>query len=153
LKKQPNYQMNQRITHRVNKPIIAKAPNSIWCVDLIDLAKYSGHKNFFKYVVVVVDTFSRKVWLEKMRTKGALQTARALRSVFQRAGIMPSVIMSDNGTEFKGEFAELCKDFAFFASSGVAYFLGRPLFFGFSSIFIWILSSFAGSAGLSFPDL
>jgi hypothetical protein len=110
LKKQPNYQMNQRITHRVNKPIIAKAPNSIWCVDLIDLAKYSGHNNFFKYVMVVVDTFSRKVWLEKMRTKGALQTARALRSVFQRAGIMPSVIMSDNGTEFKGEFAELCKE-------------------------------------------
>jgi len=60
--------------------------------------------------MVVVDTLSRKVWLEKTRTKGALQTARALRSVFQRAGIIPSVIMSDNGTEFKGEFAELCKE-------------------------------------------
>jgi len=110
LNKQPNNQTNQRITHRVNKPIIAKAPISIWCVDLIDLAKYSGHNNFFKYVMVVVDTFSRKVWLEKMRTKGALQTARALRSVFQRAGIIPSVIMSDNGTEFKGEFVESCKE-------------------------------------------
>ena len=63
---QPEYQMNQRITHRVNKPIIAKAPNSIWGVDLIDLSKYSGHNNFFKYVMLVVDTFSRKVWLEKM---------------------------------------------------------------------------------------
>ncbi len=110
LKKQPNYQMNQRITHRVNKPIIAKAPNSIWCVDLIDLAKYSGHNNFFKYVMLIVDTFSRKVWLEKMRTKGALQTARALQNVCQKANIMPSVIMSDNGTEFKGEFAEFCKE-------------------------------------------
>ena len=110
LKKQPNYQMNQRITHRVNKPIIAKAPNSIWCVDLIDLAKYSGHNNFFKYVMVVVDTFSRKVWLEKMRTKGALQTARALQNVCNKTEIMPSVIMSDNGTEFKGDFADFCKE-------------------------------------------
>jgi hypothetical protein len=110
LKKQPNYQMNKPITHRVNKPIIAKAPNSIWCVDLIDLAKYSGHNNFFKYVMLIVDTFSRKVWLEKMRTKGALQTAKALQNVCQKANIMPSVIMSDNGTEFKGEFAEFCKE-------------------------------------------
>lgn len=110
LKKQPEYQLNQRITHRVNKPIVAKAPNSIWCVDLIDLAKYSGHNNFFKYVMVVVDTFSRKVWLEKMRTKGAKQTARALQNVFDKAGLMPSAIMSDNGTEFKGEFADLCKE-------------------------------------------
>lgn len=110
LKDQPEYQMNQRITHRVNKPIIAKAPNSIWGVDLIDLSKYSGHNNFFKYVMLVVDTFSRKVWLEKMRTKGAKQTAKALQNVFDKAGIMPSVIMSDNGTEFKGEFADLCKE-------------------------------------------
>ncbi len=36
LKKQPNYQMNKPITHRVNKTIIAKAPNSIWCVDIQD---------------------------------------------------------------------------------------------------------------------
>jgi hypothetical protein len=110
LKKQPNYQMNKRITHRVNKPIIAKAPNSLWCVDLIDLAKYSGHNNFFKYVMLVVDTFSRKVWLEKMRTKGAKQTAKALQNTCKRANIMPSVILSDNGTEFKGEFSEFCKE-------------------------------------------
>ena len=60
--------------------------------------------------MLIVDTFSRKVWLEKMRTKGALQTAKALQNVCQKANIMPSVIMSDNGTEFKGEFAEFCKE-------------------------------------------
>jgi hypothetical protein len=55
--------------------------------------------------MLVVDTFSRTVWLDE-----AVQTARALRNVFQKAGIMSSVIISDNGTEFKGEFAELCKE-------------------------------------------
>ena len=60
--------------------------------------------------MLIVDTFSRKVWLEKMRTKGALQTARALQNVCNKTEIMPSVIMSDNGTEFKGEFADFCKD-------------------------------------------
>ena len=36
----------------------------------------------------------------------------------QRAGIMPSMIMSDNGTEFKGEFSELwCKEHTTFIVS------------------------------------
>ncbi len=82
--------MSKPITHRVNKPIIAKASNSIWCVDLIDLAKYSGHNNFFKYAMLIVDTFNRKVWLEKRRSKGAIQTAKALQNVCRQANIMPT---------------------------------------------------------------
>ena len=110
LLQQPSYQMTRQIQHRTNKPITASAPNLTWCVDLLDLSNYEGHNNFYKYIFVCVDVFSRKTWIEKMRKKGAVQAERAISSICNRAGIYPNVIMSDNGTEFKGEFAQFCID-------------------------------------------
>jgi len=120
LKKQPQYQFAQSIHHSINKPIISKAPNKIWSIDTCELQKYAdknteeNSRNSFitqyKYLMVVVDVFSRKVWLEKLPDKSAPQTAFAFRKVCQRAGIFPSFLMSDNGTEFKGEFKEFCEE-------------------------------------------
>jgi hypothetical protein len=79
-------------------------------VDLLDLSNYEGYNNFYKYIFVCVDVFSRKTWIEKMRKKGAVQCERAITNICNRAGIYPNVIMSDNGTEFKAEFAQFCID-------------------------------------------
>jgi hypothetical protein len=110
LKAQPNYQMTRTITHRINKPIIAEAPNLIWAIDLVDVSNYKGDNFQFSYLFVCVDVFSRKVWIEKLRKKGGEQTTNALKAIIERAGIKPSTIMSDNGTEFMGVFSEYCKE-------------------------------------------
>ena len=38
----------------------------------------------FRYIIDVVDAFSRKVWLEKMRVKSALVTAREFAKICER---------------------------------------------------------------------
>lgn len=110
LKRQANYQMTRSITHRTNKPIVAEAPNLIWAIDLVDVSNYKGNNEQFAYIFVCIDVFSRKVWIEKMRLKGAEQTTKALKAIIDRAGIKPNTIMSDNGTEFKGAFSDFCKE-------------------------------------------
>lgn len=110
LKSQANYQMTRTITHRTNKPIVAEAPNLIWAIDLVDVSNYQGHNDFFLYLFVCVDVFSRKIWIEKMRKRGGRQTTNALKAIITRSGISPNTIMSDNGTEFKGEFSNFCKE-------------------------------------------
>ena len=110
LQRQANYQMTRPITHRTNKPIVAEAPNLIWCIDLVDVSNYSGHNNRWIYLFVCIDVFSRKVWIEKLTVKASENTARALKAIIDRAGIAPNTIMSDNGTEFKGAFSEFCRE-------------------------------------------
>ena len=41
-----------------------------------------------------------------MKHKTAEETTQALRSTIERAGISPSVLLCDNGFEFKAEFVE-----------------------------------------------
>ena len=110
LKKQLNYQMTRTISKRINKPIVADYPNQLWCIDLIDLNLYLGHNYQFRYIIDVVDAFSRKVWLEKMRVKSAPVTAREFAKICERAGLYPSYLLSDNGGEFKDELSLFCKE-------------------------------------------
>jgi hypothetical protein len=110
LTKQSNYQMTRQIQHSTNKPIVASAPNHTWAVDLLDLSSYSNHNHQNRYVFVCVDVFSRKVWIEKLTQKASENTRDALKRICDRAGIIPTVIMSDNGTEFKGLFAQFCSN-------------------------------------------
>jgi transposase InsO family protein len=109
LKAQTPYQLTRTITKRINKPIVADYPNQLWCIDLIDLNPYIGHNYQFRYIVNVVDAFSRKVWLEKLRVKGSKQVAREFAKICDRAGIRPTYLLSDNGTEFKDEMSQYCK--------------------------------------------
>ena len=86
LKDQLNYQMTRTISKRINKSIIAAYPNQLWCIDLIDLNLYVGHNYQFRYIIDVVNAFSRKVWLEKLRKKQLLSPLESLRKFVTEQG-------------------------------------------------------------------
>jgi len=112
IKGKTNYQLTHDFKHRINKPIISHFPNQIWGIDLIDMNLYEKTQlnNKYRYIMTVVDVFSRKVWLGKLRTKDAPSTAEAFAEIVKRAGVSPNHLLSDNGTEWEGEFAQLCRD-------------------------------------------
>lgn len=110
LKTDNNYQMTRQINKRINKPIIAKYPNQIWCIDLIDMSSVSKSNYNYKYIISIIDVFTRKCFLEKIKDKTANNVSIGFNDVCIRAGITPNYIISDNGLEFKGEFSEYCKN-------------------------------------------
>ena len=63
LKHQASSQITTRQAHHVNKPIISLYSNSLWCVDLIDLDSYKAQNDGYRYIMNVIDAFSRKLWL------------------------------------------------------------------------------------------
>lgn len=104
------YQMTKPQVFRVNKPITSVFPNSLWAIDLIDM-KYLSKSNYeYKYIVNVVDVFSRKIWIEPIKFKTAKQISETFEKIIERAGVKPNHLMSDNGTEFQGRFKELCEE-------------------------------------------
>lgn len=106
LQKQPAYQLAKEAKHRVNKPILAKYPNQTWGLDLIDCSAYASKNQQFRYILTVVDLFSRKVWLGKLKLKEPRFVVAQFQSIVNRAGVVPDSLLSDNGTEFKGDFRE-----------------------------------------------
>lgn len=76
-------------------------------IDLVDMSKYpvpiEGTLNnmHYRYILVVLDTFSRFLFLRALRSKSSSEVASVLLQIFSDIG-PPLRIQSDQGTEFKG---------------------------------------------------
>ncbi|CAF3958224.1 unnamed protein product [Rotaria sp. Silwood1] len=74
-------------------------------VDLVDLSRRPVLKNGteFRYALVIVDIFSRYLLLRPLKT----EVSDHLELIFREHGT-PSIIQTDQGTEFQGVFDDLC---------------------------------------------
>lgn len=82
------------------RPIVSNQVNNIWQIDLIDFSNIPDNK--FNYILNVIDTLSRKMWLFAIRNKTVENIEKALIELFKEA--KPKVISSDQGNEFKIDF-------------------------------------------------
>ena len=80
-------------------------------IDLLDLSLYKGFNNQRRYILMVADTYSRKLWTRPLLKKTGEQVLTAMKSIesemqagpVQRASMKPIIIESiiaDRGTEF-----------------------------------------------------
>ncbi|CAF4808042.1 unnamed protein product, partial [Rotaria sp. Silwood1] len=78
-------------------------------VDLVDLSRRPVLKNGteFRYALVIVDIFSRYLLLRPLKSKSSAEVSDHLELIFREHGT-PSIIQTDQGTEFQGVFDDLC---------------------------------------------
>lgn len=78
-------------------------------IDLVDLAVLQQQPVICdsRYVVSILDVFSRYVWLRPIRDKKALTVAEVVFRIFEEWGY-PKIIQVDQGSEFRGHFEQLC---------------------------------------------
>ena len=60
--------------------IVVAGIDDQWSADLMDVVKFSKYNDGFAYVLVVIDVFSKYLWLRKLKDKKGDSVARA----FQR---------------------------------------------------------------------
>lgn len=106
---------NVKFTNKATpRPVKAKYVHSQHQVDLIDLSKepvkYNGKE--CKYVLSVVDIFSRFLWLRPLERKSSHHVSRALKPIYNEHG-PPDRLQSDRGTEFEGRVRALCEKLNF----------------------------------------
>ena len=73
--------------NRVNiRPIRAKRVHDRHQVDLIDVSKWpvQHHGKTFRYILLVIDVFSRYLWLRQLPSKDSSMVARELFDIFVR---------------------------------------------------------------------
>ena len=93
--------------------------------DLFDLQKLSSHNSNYKWILVVVDTFSRYIKCQPLKNKTGEETARGLDKIFgeykTENKLAPySAFGTDGGNEFYNKFANLI-----YKKYNVAHFLLR----------------------------
>ena len=96
-------------THSIHKPrrkkfkrrrIITHYPSQIIQMDLIELRNISGSNYGYNYILLVIDCFSKKIWLRKLKTKTGKETSEAIKSVIIDMSWPPQTVIFDEGLEF-----------------------------------------------------
>lgn len=72
--------------------------NEIWAADLVDMQAFSKFNRGTKYLLAVIDIFSKYGWLVPLKDKTGKSVAAALKKIFK--GRKPKKMWVDKGKEF-----------------------------------------------------
>ena len=77
--------------------------DDIWCSDLVDMQKLSKWNKGYKYLLMVLDLFSKYGWIVPLKTKTGLEVSKAFESIFKKAKPAqgkPKKLWVDKGKEY-----------------------------------------------------
>lgn len=110
LGRQVPYQLTKKEPRNMKRPLVALYPNHRWACDLIDMNLYEGYNNHKKFILTVIDFFTKKVFAQPVTNKTAENVKNALAEICRVSRTYPLILQSDNGGEFKGVFKTFCAD-------------------------------------------
>ena len=87
--------------------------NEIWCLDLAQVDKLSEYNGGTKYLMLIVDVFSRFIRVGKMRNKSAEATKACFINLCSQKDqelTFPKNLWIDKGKEFMADFRNFCDD-------------------------------------------
>lgn len=90
---------NRRIRFKRNHYNITNI-DDLWEMDLIDMQKFSRNNKGNKYIMAVIDCFSRFAWCVAIKNKTPGEIVRAFDILFSGTSRRPGKIQSDKGKEF-----------------------------------------------------
>ena len=100
---------NQILSQELHKPrkinferrkVISNNIDHIWGIDLITMIKYSKQNKNYKYILTVIDFFSKYSWCYPLKTKKSEEIINSFNDIFKKSKRKPKFIQSDQGTEF-----------------------------------------------------
>ena len=75
--------------------------------DLADYQQLKEENDGIRFLLLVIDVFSRRIWVEPLKTKENVNVLKAFEKIFQQ-GFIPRRLRTDQGGEFK---AKIMKEF------------------------------------------
>ena len=97
----------EKIANELHKPIKRKflrlslivfSKDEIWSVDLVDIQAFSSFNKRFKYILTVIDVFSKYAWAVPIKDKSAASVTKAFEKIISDR--IPKKLWVDEGKEF-----------------------------------------------------
>lgn len=98
-------EVHRPVVRRFSKRrILTLGIDDLWAADLMVMTKYKSQNNSYNYILNVIDTFSKYVWSEPLKTKSGLEVSTAFATILKRAKSVghtpPNHLHTDKGREF-----------------------------------------------------
>lgn len=101
LASQPVYTLHRRVVRKYrHMPTLAPGLHTEWQCDLADFRRIARQNRGYHYLLVCIDTLSRQLFVEPVRSKHSKNMIDAFEKLFERAGAIPWKLLSDAGLEF-----------------------------------------------------
>ena len=100
---------SQQLAEELHKPItrnfrkrrvISKGIDKIWAADLVEMQKYSKWNKGVKYLLMVIDVFSKYGWIVPLKDKKTESVSTAFDEIFKKSKRKPTMLWTDKGSEF-----------------------------------------------------
>ena len=111
-REQVTHWLRAQDAYTLHRPVRRKFPrlhysvtniDDVWEADLIELRNLKSHNDGYSYLLVIIDVFSKYVWIEPLRDKTSIGVTHAFERVLARSGgRTPVYLQSDKGKEFIG---------------------------------------------------
>jgi hypothetical protein len=86
--------------HFRKRRVLVRGIDAVWAVDLIDMQHYTKDNDNFKFILAVIDVFSKFGCMRIMKQKTGVEVAHALSNIISSSGRKPVQVWCDKGTEF-----------------------------------------------------
>lgn len=102
--------IKEAVVHELHAParknferryVVLKGLNDLYQADLIELREYAKENDNFNYILVVINCFSKKAFLEPMKNKSGVAVAETLSKILKKIETPFKYLQSDMGTDFK----------------------------------------------------
>ena len=89
--------------------VIVNGIDDQWDFDFMDMSALTKKNDGVKYLLLVIDIFSKYIFVRPLKNKTVSEVVKAFKSIFAE-GRQPKLARSDKGSEFKGQLLKLFKD-------------------------------------------
>ena len=79
--------------------VLVSGIDKIWAADLADMQALSKENEEYKFLLLVIDTFSKYGWIKPLKNKKGETMVKAFKTIFEE-GRTPGKLWTDKGTEF-----------------------------------------------------
>ena len=100
---------NQQLANELHKPIIrnfqkrrvySSFTDNIWGADLADMQLISKYNKGIRYLLCVIDLFSKYAWIIPLKDKKGVTIVNAFQKILKESNRKPNKIWSDQGSEY-----------------------------------------------------
>jgi hypothetical protein len=112
LNNQDSYSINKHSNKKFKRGrVLVTGIDDQWEADLADVSAYAKENDGYKYLLVVIDVFSRYGWVEPMKNKKATSIVEAFSKIISKER-KPRRLRTDGATDFSsGPFKNLLNSF------------------------------------------
>ena len=99
---------SSQLADELHKPIIKNFPkrkvyangiDKIWAADLVEMQSFSKFNRGVRYLLTVIDVFSKYGWMLLLKDKTGKSVADALKEIFKKSKRKPEKLSTDKGRE------------------------------------------------------